>query len=408
MRASCPLFAACGHPARITSALFAFLRGHSACLIAARASSNLRRMKTDAPAFATVPMQTIGPLKITGPEMDDEVMVPLATYESPLWPSVERGARVTRVSGGIRCVVVDERMTRSILLEAPGAVEAVMVADALKARRGDVQAVVSTTSRYAELLDIHTQIVGNLLFVRLEFSTGDASGHNMATKAADAVMTWTLQKWPSLKYISVSGNFCCDKKTSAVNGILGRGKYVVAELIIPGKICARYLKTTPEKIAELNVKKNLIGTMLAGGVRTANAHFANMLLAIYLATGQDAANIIEGSQGFVHAEARSGDIPVPDTGRQECRPYDTDLYFSCTLPNIIVGTVGNGKDLPFVQENMKLLGCAEAREPGQNARRLAVITAATVLCGELSLLAALTNPGELMAAHVRMERKAKA
>ena len=261
-------------------------------------------MKTDAQSFATVPMKNVGPVKIIGPEMDDEVMVPLATYESPLWPSVERGARVARVSGGIRCVVVDERMTRSILLEAPTAVEAVMVADALKAHRGEVQTVVSATSRFAELLDIHTQIVGNLLFVRLEFSTGDASGHNMVTKAADAIMTWTLQRWPSLNYVSISGNYCCDKKASAVNGILGRGKYVVAELVIPGKLCARYLKTTPEKIAELNVKKNLIGTMLAGGTRSANAHFANMLLAVYLATGQDAANIVEGSQGFVHAEPR--------------------------------------------------------------------------------------------------------
>lgn len=362
-------------------------------------------MRNDAQSFATVPMRSIGPLKIVGPEMDGEVMVPLATYESPLWPSVERGARVARASGGIRCVVVDERMTRSILLEAPTAVEAVMVADALKARRGEVQAIAATTSRFAELLDIHTQIVGNLLFVRLEFSTGDASGHNMATKAADAIMTWALQRWPSLKYVSVSGNYCCDKKPSAVNGILGRGKYVVAELVIPGKLCSRYLKTTPEKIAELNVKKNLIGTMLAGGVRSANAHFANMLLAVYLATGQDAANIVEGSQGFVHAEARSGDIPVAESneeGRQECRP---SLYFSCTLPNIIVGTVGNGKDLPFVRENMELLGCAGEAAPGKNARRLAVICAATVLCGELSLLAALTNPGELMAAHVRLERK---
>lgn len=364
-------------------------------------------MKTDATAFATVPMNNIGPLKITGPEMDGEVMVPLATYESPLWPSVERGARVAYVSGGIRCVVVDERMTRSILLEAPTAVEAVMVADALKARRGEVQEVVSATSRFAELLDVHTQIAGNLLFVRLEFSTGDASGHNMVTKASDAVMNWTLKKWPSLKYVSISGNYCCDKKVSAVNGILGRGKYVIAELVVPGKICSRYLKTTPEKIAELNVKKNLIGTMLAGGTRTANAHFANMLLAFYLATGQDAANIVEGSQGFVHAEARSGAVPPPsaEDGAAGGRPSSSDLYFSCTLPNIIVGTVGNGKDLPFVQDNMKLLGCAEPRDPGKNARRLAVICAATVLCGELSLLAALTNPGELMAAHVRMERK---
>ncbi|MFF2407482.1 hypothetical protein [Streptomyces sp. NPDC058092] len=102
-------------------------------------------------------------------------------------------------------------------------------------------------------------------------------------------------------------------------------------------------------------------------------------LGFYLATGQDAANIVEGSQGVTVAEDRDG-----------------DLYFSCTLPNLIVGTVGNGKGLDFVEENLTRLGCREAREPGENARRLAVIAAATVLCGELSLLAAQTNPGELM------------
>ena len=112
-----------------------------------------------------------------------------------------------------------------------------------------------------------------------------------------------------------------------------------------------------------------------------------MLLGFYLATGQDAANIVEGSQGVTLAEARAD-----------------ELYFSVTLPNLIVGTVGNGKGLPFVEENLRELGCLEAREPGANARRLALICAATVLCGELSLLAAQTNPGELMAAHLRLER----
>ena len=123
-------------------------------------------------------------------------------------------------------------------------------------------------------------------------------------------------------------------------------------------------------------------------ISAANAHFANMLLSMYLATGQDAANIVEGSQGLVHAEVRNG-----------------DLYFSVTVPNIIVGTVGNGKDLPFVQENLKLLDCVAARAPGENAKRLAVIIGAAVWCGELSLLAAQTNPGELMRVHRGMERK---
>ncbi|MGB0733811.1 MAG: hydroxymethylglutaryl-CoA reductase, partial [Pontibacterium sp.] len=81
-----------------------------------------------------------------------------------------------------------------------------------------------------------------------------------------------------------------------------------------------------------------------------------------------------------------------------------DLYFSCTLPNLIVGSVGNGKGLDFVEDNLRALGCKEAREPGENARRLAAICAATVLCGELSLLSAQTNPGELMEAHIKLER----
>jgi hydroxymethylglutaryl-CoA reductase (NADPH) len=112
-----------------------------------------------------------------------------------------------------------------------------------------------------------------------------------------------------------------------------------------------------------------------------------MLLAFYLATGQDAANIVEGSQGITQAEL-----------------IDGDLYFSCTLPNLIVGTVGNGKGLDFVEENLQRLGCREEREVGENARRLAVLCAASVWCGELSLLGAQTNPGELMAAHLNFER----
>ena len=338
-------------------------------------------------AYAHIPMQIIGPVKIIGPEVNEEVLVPLATFESPLWPSTHRGARVTVRSGGVRVAVIDERMSRSFLLEAPYADVAHGIVKQLGEQKARLQEIIEKSSRFARLLDIHFQIVGNLIFLRLEISTGDAAGHNMVTKAADVLIDWMLDRFPELRYVSISGNYCTDKKNSAVNGILGRGKYVVAELLVPRKICQRYLNTTPEDIVNLNIKKNLLGSILSGGVRTANAHFANMLLGFYLATGQDAANIIEGSQGFVHAEVRDG-----------------DLYFSTTLPNIIVGTIGSGKGLPFVQENLKLLGCLEKRGVGENARRLAVIAAATVLCGELSLMAALIKRGELMRAHEKLER----
>ncbi|MFF1308050.1 hydroxymethylglutaryl-CoA reductase [Streptomyces sp. NPDC058307] len=343
---------------------------------------------TETHAIAGVPMKWVGPLRISGNVADVETQVPLATYETPLWPSVGRGAKVsTMTERGIVATLVDERMTRSVLVEATDAQTAYTAARTIDARLGELKEVVRGCSRFAELIGIRHEINANLLFIRFEFTTGDASGHNMATLASDALLQHLLRTVPGISYGSISGNYCTDKKATAVNGILGRGKNVVTELLVPRDVVERVLHTTAARIVQLNVRKNMLGTLLAGGIRSANAHFANMLLGFYLATGQDAANIVEGSQGVVMAEDRDG-----------------DLYFACTLPNLIVGTVGNGKGLPFVETNLDLLDCTAERAPGENARRLAVIAAATVLCGELSLLAAQTNPGELMRAHVQLER----
>lgn len=351
---------------------------------------------SDPRTFITeIPSSWVGPLRVSGEAVAPdgghvEVSVPLATYETPLWPSVGRGARVSRmIEGGIRTVVVDERMTRSVLFTAVGAVEAAAAARVLQDRLAELQQLVTEGSRFAQLLEAHTEIVGNLLFVRFAFVTGDASGHNMVTNAADALMERLLSWGLGLSYGSISGNFCTDKKATAVNGILGRGRNVVAEILIPHDIVESGLRTTASRVVDLNFRKNFVGSTIAGAIRSANAHYANMLLAIYLATGQDAANIVEGSQGFTYAEDR-----------------EDGLYFSCTLPHLIVGTVGNGKHLPHVEAALERLGCREDRETGGNSRRLAALMAATVLCGELSLLAAQTNPGELMAAHLKIERAA--
>lgn len=339
---------------------------------------------------AEIPMRRVGPVKIVSDEIQEEVLLPLATLEAPLWPSTHRGAKVCTQAGGIRALVARDSMSRSLLLEADSIKDLHEAATKLLSKKAEMQTVVEKTSRFAKLVDCNTQQVGSLLYLRLSFETGDAAGHNMATLAADRLMTWILDQDPRLRYVSISGNFCSDKKVSAVNGILGRGKYVIAEVTIPATLCRRYLKTTPEKIVQLHVKKNLMGNIIAGGLRTANAHFANMLLGFYLATGQDVANIVEGSQGQVHAELRG-----------------QDLYFSVTLPNLILGTVGSGKDLAFVRENLDILGCLKERAPGVNARRLAIIAASAILCGELSLLAAQTNPGELMGSHLKWERKTR-
>lgn len=340
--------------------------------------------------FAAIPMQVIGPMRIISAEVNEEVLVPLATLESPLWPSTHRGARVCTHAGGISATIIDERMTRSVLVEADTVALVHEAYLSIQQQKDQLQALVSETSRFARLINMNAQIIGSMLYLRFELLTGDAAGHNMVTLASDRMLAWILSQYPQLRYVSISGNFCTDKKVSAVNGLCGRGKNVVAEVTLTRALCRRFLKTTPEKLVDLNIKKNLLGSIVAGSLRSANAHFANMLLGFYLATGQDAANIIEGSQGIVHAEVR-GD----------------DLYFSVTLPNLIVGTVGNGKTLDFVRKNLYLLGCMDKHEPGVNARRLAIIAAATVLSGELSLLAAQTDQGELMRSHLKLERKDK-
>ncbi len=340
------------------------------------------------PTFTTpIPTQWVGPISFKGPVVDGEVSAPLATYETPLWPSTNRGAGVSRYAGGIQVTMVDERMSRSIVVRAKDAAAAYAAWQSIEARSETVADIIATTSRFARLIKLNRQIAGNLLFIRIECQTGDASGHNMVTKAAEAVLDWVLAEHPELSYSSISGNFCTDKKTSAVNGLLGRGKYMIAEMEIPEKILTRFLRTTPEQMVLLNHEKNYVGGNLAGSLRSANAHFANMLLAFYLATGQDAANIIEGSQGTVQCEKRG-----------------KDLYFACTLPNLIMGSVGAGKGNEVVEDNLAQMGCKDDRSPGDNARRLAGICAGVVLCGELSLLAAQTNPGELVRTHMEMER----
>lgn len=336
-----------------------------------------------------VPTSWVGPIRVSGEAMTGEQSVPLATYESPLWPSVGRGARVSRmVEGGIRATVVDERMTRSVLLRADDAAAALAASRAIHADLEGLRDAVAAQSRFTRLLEVHDEIVGGLLFVRFAFSVGDASGHNMVTQAADVLLARILDANPALAYGSVSGNLCSDKKATAVNGILGRGRRVVADILVPEHVVEGTLRTTTQRMVDLNVGKNLVGSTLAGAVRSANAHYANMLLAFYLATGQDAANIVEGSQGITHVEQR-----------------ESGMYFSCSLPSLVVGTVGNGKHLPEVEEALVRLGCRTDRPAGQDAARLAALAAATVLCGELSLLAAQTNPGELMAAHHAFERR---
>lgn len=340
----------------------------------------------DTSSATVIPTKVVGFLKMIYEGNVEQLSVPLATFESPLWNSVKRGALVSQKTDGIFVSVLDDGMSRSSILEAENLGDALRCKKWIESHQKEIATVVESTSHFAKFKEIRTENVGSLLYIRLSVTTGNAAGHNMVTAAADEVLRFILSQCPYMKYVSISGNYCTDKKVSTVNGILGRGKRASAEIIVPNDVCKSVLKTTPEKIADLNVKKNLIGSVLAGGVRTANAHYANILLAMYLATGQDAANIVEASQGITFAEIRN-----------------EDLYFSVNIPNIIVGTVGNGKEFDFVRQNLELMGC-NPQNP-KSSERLAAIIGVAVLCSELSLMAAQTNQGELMKAHIALERQ---
>jgi len=174
-------------------------------------------MKITPTDTAPIPLAWVGPIHLVGPHLEATLQVPLATFETPLWPSVNRGARVTAQSGGIRTELIHDTMTRSILLEGNNAASVTRVAHALADHTEDLRALVASTSSFAQFQSLTSHVVGNLLYLRLAISSGDASGHNMVTKAADALMGWILERYPQLSYGSLSGNVCTDKKVSAAN-----------------------------------------------------------------------------------------------------------------------------------------------------------------------------------------------
>lgn len=235
------------------------------------------------------------------------------------------------------------------------------------------------TSSHLKLLKADYRIVGRNLFVRFYFDTGDAMGMNMATIATEA-MVKIIEEKTSAKCISLAGNFDIDKKPSWLNFILGRGKKVWAECILPKKVVTNVLKTTPEKVVEVTERKCHLGSIMSGSLGY-NSHFANIAAAVFAATGQDLAHVTEASLGITSAEVLE----------------NNSLYFSVYLPSLIVGTVGGGTHLPTQQEALKVMNVKGVLEYAQ-------VLGATVLAGELSLIASLAE-GSLAKAHQKLGRK---
>ena len=329
----------------------------------------------------------------------EQINTPISTYETTLFASIQRGAKVSQKSP-INTIILDDVMTRSAIFECKNINDIEKLVNYLKNEEiinnfKIFQQIVDTTSKHCKIKSHQLGVIGNLLYYRLSYFSYEASGHNITTIATNEIAKYivdNIQKSSNIdvKYISNSGNICCDKKVSAINSISGRGKKVIAEIIVSKQNCKDILHTTPEKVVKLNIQKNLIGSTIAGSICSANAHYANMLASLYLPFGQDIANIVEGSQGVTYCKVND----------------DGNLYFSVNLPNIICGCIGNGKNIKFVKENLKMIGCInDKNELISNAsRRMACIFSGIVLCGELSLMSALTNTDELVKAHKIFER----
>ncbi|XP_076635900.1 HMG coenzyme A reductase isoform X1 [Colletes latitarsis] len=338
--------------------------------------------------YVPVPLGIAGPLSIDG----ELYHVPMATTEGCLVASTNRGSRAL-LKCGVTSRVVADGMTRGPVVRFPNIVRASEAMAWMQDPENfeEMQNNFNLTSRFARLTKIHVRIAGRHLFIRFVATTGDAMGMNMLSKGTEKSLNTVKEHFPDMEILSLSGNFCTDKKPAAVNWIQGRGKSVVCEAVVPADIVTNVLKTSVHALVDVNISKNMIGSAVAGSVGGFNAHAANIVTAIFIATGQDPAQNVGSSNCMTLMEPWGAD--------------GTDLYVSCTMPSIEIGTIGGGTGLPAQGACLAMLGVkgANVDVPGENASRLARIVCATVLAGELSLMAALTA-GHLVKSHLRHNR----
>lgn len=327
-----------------------------------------------------IPVGIAGPLLMRGEYAEGEFWIPLSTTEGALIASVNRGSSVITKAGGADVRILKDLMTRAPVFAAKDIVHAAEIVKWIENNFNLLKKTAESTTSHGKLVGYCAYTAGTSVYVRFEFETMESMGMNMATIASEAASK-IIENETGAKLIAVSGNLCCDKKPAAVNIIEGRGKTVTAGVFISDEIIESVLKTSSDAILEVNTRKNLVGSARACSLGF-NSHAANIIAGIYIASGQDAAHVVEGSTAITTVDKSAG-----------------GLYISVTLPSIQVGTVGGGTALPTQKECLSVMGCA-----GDNSsKKLAEIIACAVLAGELSLLGALAA-GHLGKAHKKLGR----
>jgi hydroxymethylglutaryl-CoA reductase (NADPH) len=318
---------------------------------------------------AQVPIGLAGPLLVNGEHARGEFIVPLATTEGTLVASYNRGMKLLRAAGGVTTTVCDDAMQRAPVFMFASAREARAFGAWIEEHFEGIKAVAETTTRSGKLRDIEQYAASRFRYLRFNYTTGDAAGQNMVGKATFAACTWIRAQYPgTIEHYLLEANFATDKKPSRINVLHTRGKRVVAEATLPARLVREIMNTDVETLFRARLVSQLGG--FQSGVNNNGAHSANAITAMFIATGQDVANVAESCAAMVHAE-------ITPAG---------DYYYSITLPSLIVATHGGGTGLPTQRECLAMLGCVG---PG-TVLKFAEIVAATVLCGEISLGSAIT------------------
>lgn len=334
---------------------------------------------------AQIPMGVAGPLKIQSLKFKvQSYFIPLATTEGALVASVNRGCKAITDSGGALVNSHHIGTTRGPVFYTGGISQNQKLYDWLEKHETQLAKISEATSNHLRYKKHKITTLGKYAFVRFYYDTQDAMGMNMVTIATQKMVDY-IQKHTGVSCLSVAGNFDIDKKPAWLNLINQRGIKVWAEVTIPEKIIKQVLKTTAKKIYDVWLAKCMLGSVMSGSMGF-NAHYANVIAAMFIATGQDPAHVVEGSLGVTTTELVNG----------------KDLYVSVYLPDLMVGTVGGGTGLATQKEALELLGVAGGNQ-GKNKQRLAEIVGATVLAGEISLLASLAE-GSLAKAHQALAR----
>ena len=330
---------------------------------------------------AQVPIGLAGPLRIDGEHAKGDFFVPLATSEGTLVASYNRGMRLLSESGGVKTTVVEQFMQRSPVFILEDALKAREFGDWIRLRFDDIKAVAETTTRSGKLVNIGQYSIGPLRNLRFNYTTGDAAGQNMTGKATFAACEWIKKNYPGGANYILSGNMDTDKKHSRANMLLTRGKRVVAECTIKGDLLQSLMGISAKELFWSRQVSNA-GAFLAGSANN-GAHAANGLTAMFIATGQDVANVSESHAGVTYAQ-------LLDNG---------DYYWSITLTSLIVATYGGGTGLPTQRECLEMMDCYGAGK----ADKFAEICAAVVLAGDTSLSSAILA-GDWVSSHDQFGR----